>query len=186
MGAFQDISTGYATTGALPGNVQLGFRAFKSGSFMTSSRVCTGGKRGSGYLELKMVLVTQPKLWDQINGSLATGLIFGSAQSSGHRGNSFGTAYMAFEFKDSTLTGSPMRYGWVQLSFLNGNLASGGDYPRLTVYGWAYDNTGAQIPMGATVAVPEPSSMALLALGALTLGATGVRSWRRNRAASQS
>jgi hypothetical protein len=134
---------------------------------------------------MKTLLVSQPLLWGQISAGLAEKAGFGSATSSGHVGNSFSGLYLAFEFRDTTLTGNPMRYGWAGLSLAIGNLASG-DYPRLTVSGWAYDNTGAQIPMGATVPVPEPSSMALLALGALTLGASGVRSWRRNRATSQS
>jgi len=174
-------SQGFLTPN-LPGNVQFGFNAHKSGTFsFTSSRFITGGKRGSGYLVMKLALVTQPLLWDQIVGNLAANTSFGWA-SSVHNSGGFGAAYLAFEFRDSTQAGSPMRYGWLGISLANGNLSTGNDFPRLTVSGWAYDTTGAQIPMGATVAVPEPGSMALLALGALTLGAKGVRSWRRNRA----
>ena len=100
-----------------------------------------------------------------------------------HNSGGYGPAYLAFEFKDSSKTGSPLRYGWVGITVANGDLYDG-DYPQLTVSGWAYDDTGAQIAMGFQGPVPEPSSMALLALGALTLGAAGVRSWRRNRAAA--
>jgi hypothetical protein len=178
------FNTGYSTTGALPGNVQLGFNAFRIGvPYVSSTRFVTGGARGSGYLRLRLNLVTQPLLWADIPGNIAALASFGSASDFSNTGG-FGPAYMAFEFKDSTQAGTPMRYGWVGLSMVNGNLISGGDYPRLTVSGWAYDNTGAQIPMGATAPVPEPSAMGLLALGALTLGAQGVRSWRRNRAAA--
>ena len=52
--------------------------------------------------------------------------------------------------------------------------------PTVTIYEYGYDDAGAQI---ATGEVPEPSSAALLALGALTFGAKGLRSWRRNRVA---
>jgi hypothetical protein len=169
----------------LPGNAQLGFDAHRIGNFsVTSIRSVTGGRRGSGYLQFKLALVSQPMLWGQINGSLASAARFATAQSTTHTGESFSGLYMAFEFKDSSQAGGPMRYGWAGLSLVNGDLGFGGNYPRLTISGWAYDNTGAEIPMGATASVPEPSAMALLALGALTFGARGVRSWRRNRAAA--
>ncbi len=171
----------------LPGDAQLGFQAHRVGVFsVTSLRSITGGKRGGGYLQLKLALVSQPLVWDQIAASIVTAARFGTAQSTINSGG-FSPTYLAFEFKDSSQTGSPMRYGWVGVSLANGDLSTLRDYPALTVSGWAYDNTGAQIPMGATVGVPEPSAMSLLALGALTLGAKGVRSWRRSRAsASQS
>ena len=169
----------------MPGNAQWGFQAHRVGNFsVTSIRSVTGGKRGSGYLKLKLALVSQPLFWDQISAGVATVARFATAQSTTHFGESYSGLYMAFEFKDSTQGGGPMRYGWAGLSLVNGDLGSGGNYPRLTISGWAYDNTGAQIPMGATASVPEPSAMALLALGALTFGARGVRSWRRNGAAA--
>jgi hypothetical protein len=183
----RNFNTGFSATGLLPGNVQLGFNAQRSGvPYYSEYRFITGGKRGNGYLQLKLTLVTQPKLWDQINGSLASAAIkFGGATASANNGG-FSPCYMAFEFKDSSQAGSPMRYGWVGLTLYNGNL-NNGDNPRLLVSGWAYDTTGAQIPMGMQASVPEPGAMSLLALGALTFGAKGVRSWRRNRAvASQS
>ena len=169
----------------LPGNAQLGFAAHKLGTFsFTSIRYVTGGRQGSGYLKLKLALISQPLLWGQIAANVANSATFATAQSTKFTGSTFSGLYLAFEFKDSSQAGSPMRYGWTGLSLLNGPLSTGGDYPRLTISGWAYDNTGAQIPMGATASVPEPSAMALLALGALTFGARGVRSWRRNGAAA--
>jgi hypothetical protein len=170
----------------LPGNAQLGFAAHRVGSFsFTSVRSVTVGKRGNGYVELKLALVSQTGvLWGQIGASMASAARLGTAQST-HDSGGFGNVYMAFEFRDSSQAGNPMRYGWVGISLSNGSTGGGiFDYPALTISGWAYDTTGAQIPMGATAAVPEPGSVELLVLGALTLGAQGVRSWRRNRAAS--
>jgi hypothetical protein len=173
------------TISSLPGNAQLGFTAHKIGTFsVTSIRSITGGKRGSGYLQFKASMVTQPLLWNQIGGSALSAAKFAQALSTTHSPNGYGALYLAFEFKDSSQAGSPMRYGWAGISLANGDTGGGGNYPRLTVSGWAYDTTGAQIPMGLKASVPEPGSMTLLALGALTLGARGVRSWRRNRAAA--
>ena len=169
----------------LPGDAQLGFQAHRAGFFSSSSvRSITGGRRGGGYVQFRTLLVSQPLLWDQITAAMITAARFATAQSTFNSGGNFSGLYMAFEFRDSSQTGSPMRYGWAGLSLANGNLSTGNNWPALTISGWAYDNTGAQIPMGATVSVPEPSAIALLALGALTLGAKGVRSWRRNRAAA--
>ena len=50
--------------------------------------------------------------------------------------------------------------------------------PNVTIWGYAYDNTGAQLTMGS---VPEPGSAAVLAVGALMLGARGLRNWRHHR-----
>jgi len=155
----------------LPGNAQLGFTAHRVGiPYVSETRYITGGKRGSGYVQMRLMLVSQPLLWSQINATLATRASFASAQSTTHSGNGYTGLYLAFEFRDSSQAGTPMRYGWAQLSLANGNLISGNNWPALTILGWAYDNTGAQIPMGATASVPEPSAMTLLALGALTLG----------------
>lgn len=81
-------------------------------------------------------------------------------------------AYLAFQFDDNGT-----RYGWIQVG-----LSIGGPGPSLTIYGYAYDTTGAQLPMGVTI--PEPAPTAILALGALTLGAKGLRLWRRQRGAA--
>ncbi len=161
----------------LLGTARLGFQAYKTGTFSWSSmRSVTVGRRGTAYAAFKMALVPAGQTWGAIAASVGTLARLATAQSTRHGGSSFTQLYMAFEFRDTT-AGNAMRYGWVDLTLDNGNLSSGWDYPKLTISRWAYDTTGAQL---ATGAVPEPSSMSLLALGALALGAKGVRAWRRN------
>jgi hypothetical protein len=76
--------------------------------------------------------------------------------------------YIGVKFNSNT---TPL-YGWIQYQ---------GTYDPTTetmtsysVLGWAYDDTGAAIAAGA---VPEPTGLGLLALGALT----GASRWRRRR-----
>ena len=84
-----------------------------------------------------------------------------------------GHKYLSFEFTD-TSHGDTLCFGWVEI-FLSNDRGSTG--PNVTIYSYAYDDTGAYIATGATP-VPEPSSIAMLVLGALVLGARGLRSWR--------
>jgi hypothetical protein len=86
--------------------------------------------------------------------------------------------YLGFIFQD-TMHGGALRYGWIKIGLALSPLIG----PDVKVYGYAYDDTGAQITMGA-LPVPEPAPVGLLALGALTWGAKGVRAWRRNRGSS--
>jgi hypothetical protein len=92
------------------------------------------------------------------------------------RGNgNFSHQYALFHFQDS----GNDRYGWIQLS--NAVFAGPpGLGPNVTLEGWAYDDSGSQIGAGD---IPEPSTMALAGLGALALGATGLRRWRAARKA---
>jgi hypothetical protein len=79
-----------------------------------------------------------------------------------------GTGYMGIQFTEAGVNGGNPMYGWVEIS-----KATDGEPPRggptgITFVDWAYDNTGAAINAGQTV-VPEPSSLALLAVGAIGL-----------------
>jgi hypothetical protein len=86
--------------------------------------------------------------------------------------------YLAWQFQDST-QGGALRYGWIEVGVTVLGFNAGG--PQVTIYRYGWDNTGAQPTMGQ---VPEPSSAAIVALGAMALGARGVRSWRQKRDAA--
>lgn len=95
-----------------------------------------------------------------------SGSIIGAAH---HPDSDYDHKYLAFKFQDGGWL-----YGWVEVGL------TVGPEPSMTIYGYAYDDSGAQIVMGA-MPVPEPAPMAMLALGALALGAKGVRAWRRSQ-----
>lgn len=83
--------------------------------------------------------------------------------------------YLLFQFPDNGKT----LFGWAQLEF---------QAPAVreftgTIIDYAYDTTGARIQPGQTSPVPEPSETIPLSLGALVLGAAGVRRWRASKAA---
>lgn len=81
--------------------------------------------------------------------------------------------YLGFRFQNEA-TGA-VDYGWAQLSLSTTTSSQ----PR-SIIGYAYENTGAAIGAGV---VPEPTTTATLGLGVLTLGAAGVRQWRRRKVA---
>ena len=81
--------------------------------------------------------------------------------------------YAGFSFLNET-TGVT-DYGWVRFSISTTFTAQ----PR-SIVGYAYDNTGAAIAVGA---IPEPTTTAALGLGVLALGAVSVRRMRQNKQA---
>ena len=82
----------------------------------------------------------------------------------------YGDQYALFRFS----VGPQTDYGWLELDLGIDSLG----YPIVTTVAYAYDNSGKPIRAGA---IPEPKRLPL-ALGALALGAVGVREWRTRRA----
>jgi hypothetical protein len=87
--------------------------------------------------------------------------------------------YMAFIIQP----GGNYEFGWVELS-LDLSHSTG---PDLTIEGYAYDDRPYQPPylhihMGDIGSVPEPGQVAGMgAVGAMVLGAAGLRAWRRTK-----
>ena len=90
---------------------------------------------------------------------------------------SYDHKYLAWKFGDST-QGNATRYGWIEIGLTVRGYNAGG--PLVTIYRYGWDNTGAKPSMGQTP-VPEPSAAAMTVLGAMALGARGVRAWRQKR-----
>jgi len=178
----------------LPGTAQVGFERLSGGPFLTQPvsvqsfytvRVVAGDRGGGaggirrdgGFFAVPQVL---GDAWSQegvgtalnVTVGLATDLFAGRSPAS-----DYSDRYLAWSFADST-QGGATRYGWVHINLDIVGFNAGG--PTVTILGYAYDNTGAKPSMGM---VPEPSSGALLVMGALALGSRGLRKWRQNRTA---
>lgn len=91
------------------------------------------------------------------------------ANQSGYSNSQFlnsGEGFLAIRFDD----GNGFSYGWLRLDM------SGGGLNSINVIDYAFGAPNESITVGQTSAVPEPSSLALLAMGA-----TGTLAWRRRR-----
>lgn len=77
--------------------------------------------------------------------------------------------YMGIEFKDPSVNGGNLVYGWMQISKTSTGEPARGGPTGITFVDWAYDNSGSAIAAGDTGAspVPEPASLALMAAGAI-------------------
>jgi MYXO-CTERM domain-containing protein len=82
------------------------------------------------------------------------------------------STYIGFRFNPS---GTKELFGWANVT-----LTEGGSYGTFVINEWAYDDSGSSIQTGQTSAVPEPATYAL-GLGALALGAAGLRRMRQRK-----
>ena len=172
----------------LPGTARLAFRGRYHTFGTSSSSRWVSATVPAGYAKLKTsgffaLPVAAGHAWGTIGGTSSNRALVAAWTFSNlrfrHSPDGFSDMYFAFKFADST-QGNALRYGWIKVSLANSQGNANG--PDLTITSWAYDTTGVQLPTGS-LGVPEPSPVALLALGALTMGAKGLRSWRRNRPA---
>ncbi|WOO42474.1 PEP-CTERM sorting domain-containing protein [Rubellicoccus peritrichatus] len=69
---------------------------------------------------------------------------------------------------------SPDLFGWAEVEWNNSPLSTA----SLTIHRWAYEDSGA--PITTPSAIPEPATT-VAGLGALALGAAGLRHWRKRK-----
>ncbi|WOO39807.1 hypothetical protein [Rubellicoccus peritrichatus] len=85
------------------------------------------------------------------------------------------SGYFGFRFEGSAgLTSEGIKYGWAEATFYDGAQAG------VTIHRWAYEDDGSPIQVGA---IPEPATVTT-GLGALALGAAGLRRWRKAKQAA--
>ena len=82
------------------------------------------------------------------------------------------STYIGFRFNPS---GTEELFGWANVTLTNGD-----GFGTFVINEWAYDDSGSSIQTGQTSAVPEPATYAL-GLGALALGAAGLRRMRQRK-----
>lgn len=128
------------------------------------------------------VLPVGARFWKGTSAS-NTHFVFGNG--------SFSHEFALFAFGPASAPG----YGWVDLSFsitdaFGPSCGPGprcGDTnhlgPELTIWGYAYDDSGNALGAGSLTSMPEPDTFAATGLAALALGAAGMRRWRRKRPA---
>lgn len=88
--------------------------------------------------------------------------------------------YLLFTFKNTEA--GLLNYGWIRVASVTRTPGTPAGM-SVTVDKWGYQDDGTPIRAGQTMAVPEPTTDASLAMGgALVAGAAGLRAWRRRRA----
>jgi|SRR5579884_1327980 len=182
-----------SVTIALPGNVQLAVGRM-------SSNVRNGGQVypfRTLFVGGNVAVLNGIDFYDIFAKRVQAGMKAGTLNASGDRfggggliqvaglvsqttygGGKFSNQYFLFMFQD-TVSGNSFEHGWIKGSLTDDS------YNGLTYHfdSYAYDTSGADLAAGDTgpAKAPEPASAALALLGALTLGATGVRRWRTMR-----
>jgi hypothetical protein len=83
---------------------------------------------------------------------------------------STGSDFLGVKFTEASVNGGNPVFGWVRITKGAGVPANSTSVPSgITYVDWAYDDSGAAIAAGAGAPTPEPSSLALLAAGAVGL-----------------
>lgn len=173
----------------VPGTTQVGFfgavqtattspysvLTYKYRLVVAGAQGTAGGVGGAGNLVQHLPAGAS---WDQPAGLFYNIPVAYASDGGGVNPNTgYSNRYLAWFFKDST-QGDAIRYGWAEYSLSVAGYFAGG--PTVTILRYGYDNTGAKPTMGQ-LPVPEPSSGALLALGAMALGSRGLRKWRQQK-----
>jgi hypothetical protein len=120
--------------------------------------------------------------WGTIAGNATSaGTLAGNTSMKSHKAFAAGhytDAYFAFTFKD-TADANQLDYGWLELSLVHNGYTN----LDVDVVAYAWEPDGAQLGMGQAPsdATPEPGSLGTMAIGAMILGAAGVRRWKAVR-----
>ena len=88
----------------------------------------------------------------------------------------YSNKYFPFRFKDSTQA-NRWTYGWIEASLIQ---QTSPENVAVQILRYAYEPNGQQIAMGdlPSDAIPEPASAGMMAIGAMILGAKGIRRWK--------
>lgn len=165
------------TAQTLTGSLTINYRSVIAGDFGPATTPPVGVQQLAGFAVPKGFGAS----WDQGGGTMGLGIYVGTANDLLINGGktpstSYDHQYLAWQFGDST-QGDATRYGWIEIGLQVNNYPTG---PLATIYRYGWDNTGAKPTMGQ-LSVPEPNAAAIVALGAMALGARGVRAWRHKR-----
>lgn len=88
------------------------------------------------------------------------------------------SAYFGFTFLERSELPDSIYFGWARAT-----ITRTPDF-AITIHEWAYEDTfGQTIQVGDTGAIPEPATVAT-GVGALALGAAGLRRWRKAKLAA--
>lgn len=175
----------------LPGTVNFAFQfgqftTFTSpGSLSYRYRFVSAGWQGGAYASIRgtvtygsAAVLPRSATWSFGPGVPLSYVTVGIGGELGHFPEfSYDNQYLPFVFQDSTQANA-VRYGWVEVSLNIQNYPNG---PNVTIFGYGYDDAGGKPIMGQ---VPEPTAGGLLVLGALAMGARGLRRWRQSRSAA--
>jgi len=141
------------------------------------------GITSTGNLTLRPGIAAPGQTWSQVSSSTfgIVGARYTRSGSAGYFGHK-GTFYKLFRFTSNGKT----EYGWIELN----QTVTTTTGPNVQILAMAYDPSGGRLAAGSTgsgvpAPTPIPSTLGLGALGALALGAVGLRLWRagRNKAA---